>query len=579
MSQLQLTNVINISVSQVNAGVGAYNTSNLAVFTDELPQGSVEVLTFSGLAASGTFVLNFGALATAAINWNDAVLVIQGKIQALSGYGAAQVSGSIASESLSITMPGSFGPLPLVVVSSNSLATSGSVAITISPVISNVGWSGGAAGYSLYLAPTQVAVDFGSSSKTFAIANAVFSQQPNILAGGGYLCVILMGVAVQSLAFSGVAASGNFVLEYGTSTTASLAWNSTAAQIQTALQALPGFSSVLVTGSIASETVQIQFAGQYGAVVLPTVPTNTLETSGSSSITITPTTVTAGETWGAAITRTAGLVQYFGALVNQTVAEIGQTDLLAAAAVIQPLNKIGFCVSHTLADIQPGGMLDLLRSGSFTQMRGLYYGDSVVLNDLGMLGAYAGRALSVNFNGSNTTFTMHLKTLVGVQPDPTITQTIQNFATAAGADTYVSLQGDPCVFCSGANSFYDQVYNLQWFVGALQVAGFNYLAQAATKVPQTESGMDGLKGAYRNVCEQAVTNQYSAPGTWNSSTTFGNPANFLANISQRGYYIFSSPIAQQSQANRAARIAPLVQIALKQAGAIQSSAVQVNINA
>jgi hypothetical protein len=200
------------------------------------------------------------------------------------------------------------------------------------------------------------------------------------------------------------------------------------------------------------------------------------------------------------------------------------------------------------------------------------------MNDLIFMASYAGRALSTNFTGSNTTQTMHLKALAGVQPDPTITQTILNTAIAAGADTYISLQGVPSVFCSGANTFFDRVYNLQWFVGALQVAGFNYLATTSTKVPQTEAGMDGLKGAYRSVCEQGVTNQYGAPGSWNSPTVFGNPSDLILNVAQRGYYIYSTPIAQQSQTNRVARQAPLVQIAFKEAGAIQSSTVIVNVN-
>ena len=44
-----------------------------------------------------------------------------------------------------------------------------------------------------------------------------------------------------------------------------------------------------------------------------------------------------------------------------------------------------------------------------------------------------------------------------------------------------------------------------------KLAGFNYLAQSSTKIPQTEAGMDGLKGAYRAVCQQAVANQNPAP--------------------------------------------------------------------
>src|SRR5271165_360356 len=45
------------------------------------------------------------------------------------------------------------------------------------------------AGYQLYLTPGAVATDFGTSSTTYQMANAVFSQQPNILAGGGYLVI------------------------------------------------------------------------------------------------------------------------------------------------------------------------------------------------------------------------------------------------------------------------------------------------------------------------------------------------------------------------------------------------------
>lgn len=374
MAQLQLTNIIDISVSATPTGVSAYNTSNLALFSTDTPD----------------------------------------------------------------------------------------------PVF--------ASGYKIYLEPTEVGTDFGTSSVTYKMALAVFSQQPNILAGSGYL------------------------------------------------------------------------------VIIPFVPSETLDD---------------------AITRTVDLVQYFGLMSTQVETSGHTTD---AAAVVQALNKVAFFAQRNSATIDSGGILDLLTTGGFTQSRGLYYGGATDLSALQMQAAYAGRALSVNFSGSNTTSTMHLKDLTGIQPDPSMTQTLLDKAQDAGADVYASFQGVAKVYTSGANSFFDQVYNLQWFVGALQVAGFNFLAQSSTKVPQTESGMDGLKGAYRAVCELAVSNQYSAPGTWNSPTTFGNQADLLQNVAQRGYYIYSTPIAQQLQVDRAARVAPLVQIAIKEAGAIQSSTVIVNVN-
>jgi hypothetical protein len=474
-NQLSLANVVNISVAAAQAGVGSYNTSNLALFTSEL-----------------------------------------------------------------------FNP-----------ATFGSD------------------GYKIYLSPSEVADDFGSTSDTYKMANSVFSQQPNILAGNGYLVIIPMLWSMQKITFDGVAASGSFdlTLPEGTIT---VNWNDSAATIQTALQSLTGLSNLIVSGSIAGQELTITFVGYYGPTTLISLSNDTLQDSMSAPVIPTASMFLVGETVEDAVLRTEDLVQYFGVMSNQV---LSQSDEIGLAGAVQPLNKIAFVVSRTEADIEVGGKIDLLRSGGYTHTRGLFYGADNDTDAFVMMASYAGRALSVNFAGSNTTTTMHLKDLTGVQPDPMLTQTMLVKAQNAGADVYVSLQGVAKVFCSGENSFFDQVYNLQWLIGALQVAGFNYLAQSSTKVPQTESGMDGLKKAYRDVCEQAITNQYIAGGAWNSSTTFGNQADFLANITQRGYYIYSSPVAKQLQADREARIAPLVQIAIKEAGAIHSSNVVVYVNA
>lgn len=582
MSQLALTNVISISVSQGNPGIGNYNTSNVALFTSDAPAGSVETLTLSGIAASGTFVLNFGALATAAINWNDTVDTIQAKVNAVTGFSQVVVSGSIASKSLVLAQPGYLGALPLVTITANSLQTVAPAAITISAVLTSAGWSGGSLGYGVYLTPTQVGLDFGTGSKTYAMANAIFSQQPNILIGGGQLVVILMQVSQQSLAFSGIAASGTFEVSYGGNNSAAINWNDEPAAIQAKVQAVPGLSQALVVGSIASQTLTIIMRGVYGVAGAITTTANSLQTSVPAAITITPTINSAGETLAAAITRTVGLVQYFGILINESVGtsqNVPAADVSAAAAVVLPLVKMLFLVTNSSTDLTATtGLVAVNTSAGNSNTRINYYGDSVVVNALVFIASYVGRGLSVDFSGSNTTITLHLKQLLGVTPDPSMTETLLNLAVLVGADTYVSLQGVSAIFCSGANLFFDQVYNRLWLTGALQVAGFNYLAQSNSKIPQTEQGMDGLKGAYRAILEQAVTNEYCAPGAWNSSTTFGNQNDLIANVAQRGYYIFSVPVAQQSQANRAARQAPLVQIALKEAGAIHSSTVIVSIN-
>lgn len=460
---LPISNVINISVSQVGAGAGEYNTSNLAIFSREV------------------FASSFGT-----------------------------------------------------------------------------------DGFKIFLEPTEIGTDFGTSSATYAMGLGVFSQQPNILANQGYLVIIPFSLAAQSVKFATTPTTGVFKLTYNGNATADIAYNATSSDVQTALRLVSGLSAVTVTGSYTT-----------GFIVTMTGVTNPLSLGVSGNTTTKVLATQSTETLDAAVTRTSGLVQYFGLMAAEVES---QTVMLATAAVVQALNKIVSFVSYTATDVDSGGMLDLLTTGGFTKSRGLFYGDRLS-TALVFMASYMGRGLSTNFDGSNTTQNMHLKDLSGVQPDPSMTQTLLNKCIAAGADTYVSIQGVAKVFCSGANRFFDQVYNLGWYVGALQIAGFNILAQTSTKISQTEDGVGTLKGGYRTVCEQAVTNQYAAPGAWNSPTSFGNQADLISNVAQRGYYIYSAPVSQQSAAARAARQAPLIQIALKEAGAIDSSTVIVNVNA
>lgn len=434
----------------------------------------------------------------------------------------------------------------------------------------------GSLGYAIYLDPTQVGVDFGSASKTFKMANQIFSQQPNILAGGGYLVIIPFIEAIQQLAFSGgTPATGSFVLNYNGGATSALPAAVTASQMQTALQLVPGLEDVTVSGGPAPASFLVNMKGIYGPVALLTVTSNTLETSASAAVTVTATTTQVGEDLATAVTRTQSLVQYFAMLPTLI---IDQTDMLAAAAVVQALPVIWGCVQRDPATVAPNGQLDLLEQGQFTQTRGLFYGAADDLTTLLYSASYFGRMFCVDFTGSKTTLIAHLKTLTGVLPDPSMNQTLLNQCVAAGADTYVSIRGVPKVFTSGANLFFDQVYNRGWFKAALQVAGFNYLAETDTKIPQTDEGMDGLMAAYGVVCAQGITNGYGAPGAWNSPTTFGNQADLIQNIAQVGYYLYAQPISQQSQTDRVARMAPLGQLAFKEAGGIQSSNLLVFIN-
>ena len=284
------------------------------------------------------------------------------------------------------------------------------------------------------------------------------------------------------------------------------------------------------------------------------------------------------ETTQAAIIRTLNLVYYFGILVDEEMNGALISTFVSLVAYIQTLNNMFFYTSSAPADFMSGGIEYNVQQASQNNTRCLYYNDGVENDTIAFSAAYAGRALSTDFSGSNTTQTMHLKTLTNFVSDPTMTQTLLTQAVAAGVDTYPSIAGIPSVFTSGANSFFDEIYNQYWLLFALEVSGYNYLRQTSTKIPQTEQGIEGLKNQYRQVCAQGVLNGFLAPGAWTNPVSFGDPATLIASVAAIGYYAYSQPVAQQNPADRAARKAPLIQIAVKTAGAVQSSSVIVNVN-
>ena len=251
------------------------------------------------------------------------------------------------------------------------------------------------------------------------------------------------------------------------------------------------------------------------------------------------------------------------------------TSSTLSRAVNAENNKINFVVSNVESDIE--GAFTGIQGATLTKTRCLYYGGTATEAKI-MMAAYASRAMSTIFEASLTTQTMHLKPLVGVVADPTMTETLLGKCEQAGVDIYASIEGVACVFSNGKNGFFDEVFNELWFVNAIQVAGFNYLRQTGTKIPQTERGMDGLKNAYTQVCVRGINNGFLAPGSWTSPDTFGNPDTLKRNIESSGFYVYSTPIAQQAKADREARKAPLVQIAIKTAGAIHSTNVMIYVN-
>ncbi len=280
----------------------------------------------------------------------------------------------------------------------------------------------------------------------------------------------------------------------------------------------------------------------------------------------------------AAIGRTVNSIYYFGVLIDEDChAIISSSQFTNLATYIQTLDKLLFVGSLNPVDFESGGLLYNVQQAVQTNVRGIYYADGTSVDTPVFAAAYASRGLSTNWDGSLTAQTMNLKQIAGSLPDQTLTPTYLTQVQTAGVDVYPSFGGDPGLYTSGANGWFDQIYGQYWLKFALQAAGYNFLAQTATKIPQTEVGVSGLKGAYMSVLAQGVNNGFMAPGVWTGAAPFGNSADLIRCIADRGYYIYSLPVGQQSPANRNARKAPIIQIAVKLAGAIHSSQVIVQV--
>jgi hypothetical protein len=188
-----------------------------------------------------------------------------------------------------------------------------------------------------------------------------------------------------------------------------------------------------------------------------------------------------------------------------------------------------------------------------------------------------GRAFTVNFDGSNTTITLKFKQEPGVAPE-TLTETQAAALAAKNCNVFVKYNNNTAILQQGVMSngfFFDEVHGTDWLQNDLQTDVYNLLYTSATKIPQTDSGINQIVARISARLEQAVVNGLVAPGVWNAP---GFGALNTGDTLSKGYYVFAPPIVTQSQADREARKAPAIQAAIKLAGAVHSSNIVVNVN-
>ncbi|MCZ0881230.1 DUF3383 family protein [Raoultella ornithinolytica] len=187
-----------------------------------------------------------------------------------------------------------------------------------------------------------------------------------------------------------------------------------------------------------------------------------------------------------------------------------------------------------------------------------------------------GRAFTVNFTGNNTTITLKFKTEPGVTYE-TLTTTQAAAIDSINGNVYVYYANDTAIIQQGVmanGDFFDERHGLDWLQNYVQTNLYNLLYTSTTKIPQTDAGVTRLMTNVEASLDQAVNNGLIAPGVWN-----GGPIGQIesGDTLTKGYYVYADAVANQAQSDREARKSPVIQAAIKLAGAIHYGDVQINV--
>lgn len=455
--------------------------------------------------------------------------------------------------------------------------------------------------YQLYSDAASVATDFGTSSDIAAFANTFFGTKPNPVNAGGVLVAGYWRGASETVAASAAVLTGGQLTEVtAIDALQSISDGSFDITIDGAEEEITGLDFRTAT-SLADVVALIDAELTGGAATLD--DTRIVITSSTTGVLSTITVVSAGaagtyvgeilnlasgtgavttqgaasavltaETQVAAITALKALVNIKGAVFIDAATDEVREDLAEWASANSVLMYDVFSAAANL-EITTTNIVWQIKLAGHKNYRMLYS----AAGNRRMAASYMARAHVVNFSAENSAMTMHLKELS--VPAEDYTQTEITKAKAVGLDIYTTVKNVPIVLTSGANDFVDNQYNLIAFIDAVQTGQFNILKLTPTKVPQTTPGVNKLVDQAEKDCRRFVRAGVFAPGAWSNPDTFGDVDAFNRSIEQLGFYVLAGLLRDQPQPDRQARKSPVLQIAVKNAGAIHSVDVIINFNA
>lgn len=444
--------------------------------------------------------------------------------------------------------------------------------------------------YRLYKNASAVSQDFGASSIEAAYANTFFDTTPNPVSVGGVLVMGYWRASDEDVAASSATLLGEQLSEAATIPALNeITDGSFSIDVDGVTQEVTALD--FTTVSEISDVAEILDTAITGATVVES-NSSLLITSATTGVTSTLTYLTAA-TSGTDVSAVLGLNAGAASVLTQGADAdtlTGETKLEGIAAIKAKVNFKGACFIDDILDAEVPGLASwaganavimcetfddatylekaasnpvwAVKLAGQTSFRCLYS----KAGNRKLSATYMARTHTVNFSGENTANTLNLKTLS--VPAEAYSETEVSKAYTVGLDIYTTIKDVSVVLTSPANGFVDQVYNTTAFIDAVQTDTFNYLKTTPTKIPQTEPGIDGIEDSVEKTCEGFVRAGVYAPGTWTLPDFFGDQEQFLSAVAAKGYYVLAGELADQPTSERQERISPVIQVAVKDAGAV-----------
>lgn len=257
------------------------------------------------------------------------------------------------------------------------------------------------------------------------------------------------------------------------------------------------------------------------------------------------------------------------------ICDASDSDKEAVAGYVETLNSpyTLFILDSDDAAVlndDPGNLFETLAGAEYRRTLGLYSGTAYAG------AAVLGYAMGANNLNLNSAYTLKFKSLTGVTTDNLTESQVIDIQSNNG-NVYVAVGKDYNWLQQGTmfdGSFFDEINYLDVLSNKIQT-NVATLLYTTPKIPQTELGIARLRTVIGTACQDMVGVGFLAPGNWTGADVLGlKTGDYLPT----GYLIQSESIADQSQADREAREAPPIYVAVKEAGAVHSVLITVDVN-